>query len=408
MIHLAGVIVAVALVFTLLLLRKNLALVMAAGSLVLAFFMRLNPGEGFVIVWGALCSPATFNILVAIMGIGILGDLMHFNGALEKAISALKALVRDSRILVVLLPALVGLLPIPGGAYFSAPMVEQAGEGLEMSPARKALANICFRHFILLIHPFSQGFIAMILLGDIPAVSLAALGLLPAAGAFLLGIWFIFRKTSMSVEGAGLPCSREDVKTFLYGLLPILLAAFLFVALGWPAWAALLPALVFALIQYLPGNKWPAVLKNRLFQMLKGIPVTILLGVAGIMIFKEFIARTGVMGQLSDVFTNAGVSLALLMLLIPCLAGVLTGNCYAALALALPVLIPLLGTAGNPNAMLALAYQGAFWGYIVSPVHLCLLLTVEYFKVSLAAVIPHLAWMGAVVLAFSTVYFSLF
>lgn len=408
MIDLLGVIVSVALVFALLLLRKNLALVMVAGSLVLALFMQVNLKEGLVIVSDALISPATINILVAIMGIGILGELMHSNGAMEQAISALKALVRDSRILVILLPALIGLLPIPGGAYFSAPMVEQAGAGLEMSPARKALANIYFRHFILLVYPLSQGFIAMVLLGDVPAVTLAALGMLPAATALLLGIWFIFRKTGRSRERNILSNSRENIKTFLYGLMPIFMAAFVFVALGWPAWAALLPALIFALIQYLPRNRWPMELKKRLSRLLKNIPVTILLGVAGIMVFKEFIACTGVMGQLSDAFIYAGASPVLLMFFIPCLAGVLTGNCYAALALALPVLVPLLGAAGSPNAMLALAYQGAFWGYIVSPVHLCLLLTVEYFKVSLASVMPHLAWMGAVILAFSIVYFSLF
>jgi len=40
-------------------------------------------------------------------------------------------------------------------------------------------------------------------------------------------------------------------------------------------------------------------------------------------------------------------------------------------------------------------------------VHLCQLLTVEYFKVPLTAVLPHMAWIGAVVLAFSTVFFTL-
>ncbi|NLZ32320.1 MAG: DUF401 family protein, partial [Firmicutes bacterium] len=60
------------------------------------------------------------------------------------------------------------------------------------------------------------------------------------------------------------------------------------------------------------------------------------------------------------------------------------------------------------EAMLALAYLGAFWGYVASPVHLCQLLTVEYFKVPLGAVLPHLAWIGAIVLAISTAYLSLF
>ena len=101
----------------------------------------------------------------------------------------------------------------------------------------------------------------------------------------------------------------------------------------------------------------------------KGIPVKILLGITGIMVFKEFIANSGAMEHLSEIFNNAGVPPVLLMLLFPYLAGMFTGNCYASLGLTLPVLIPLLGATGNPTAMLALAYQSAFWGYVVSPVH---------------------------------------
>jgi len=408
MMDLVGVIVAVALVFVLLFLRKNMALVMLGGSLVLALFMRVDLPESFGIIRDALTSADAINLLAAIMGVGILGELMYYNGAMEKAIAALKALIRDSRVLIMLLPSLIALLPIPGGAYFSAPLVEQVGMGLKMSPARKALANVYFRHFIMSVFPFFPGFIAMISLSDISAGPLAALSIPPVAVASLVGTWFIFRKTGREspVKGEQLHFV-ENIKNFLYGLLPVILAAAALVVLGWPFWAALLPALAVALLQYLAGKGWPAELKNRLFLLLKGIPVMVLLGVAGIMVFKEFIANSGAMEQLSELFNNAGIPPVLLILLFPYLAGLVTGSCYASLVLTLPVLVPLLGITGNSTAMLVLAYQGAFWGYVASPVHLCQLLTVEYFKVPLTAVLPHMAWIGAVVLAFSTVFFTL-
>jgi len=408
MMELVGVIVAVALVFVLLFLRKNMALVMLGGSLVLALFMRVDLPESFGIIRDALTSADAINLLAAIMGIGILGELMYYNGAMEKAIAALKALIRDSRVLIMLLPSLIALLPIPGGAYFSAPLVEQVGMGLKMSPARKALANVYFRHFIMSVFPFFPGFIAMISLSDISAGPLAALSIPPVAVASLVGTWFIFRKTGREspVKGEQLHFV-ENIKNFLYGLLPVILAAAALVVLGWPFWAALLPALAVALLQYLAGKGWPAELKNRLFLLLKGIPVMVLLGVAGIMVFKEFIANSGAMEQLSELFNNAGIPPVLLILLFPYLAGLVTGSCYASLGLTLPVLVPLLGITGNSTAMLVLAYQGAFWGYVVSPVHLCQLLTAEYFKVPLTAILPHLAWNGAVVLALSTAYLIL-
>ena len=112
------------------------------------------------------------------------------------------------------------------------------------------------------------------------------------------------------------------------------------VALDWPFWAALLPALVLALFQYPPEEGWPAEMKKRLLLLVKGVPVKILLGVAGIMIFKEFIARSGAMEQLSQFSSSAGIPPLLLILLLPYLGGMITGSCYASLGLTLPVLVP--------------------------------------------------------------------
>ncbi len=64
MMELIGVIVAVALVFVLLFLRKNMALVMLIGSLVLALFMKAGPEECFSIAAAALTSASTLNKLV--------------------------------------------------------------------------------------------------------------------------------------------------------------------------------------------------------------------------------------------------------------------------------------------------------------------------------------------------------
>ena len=409
MMELIGVIVAVALVFVLLFLRKNMALVMLIGSLVLALFMKAGPAECFSIAAAALTSASTLNLLAAITAIGILGELMYHNGAMEKAMESLKALLRDSRVLLMLLPSMIGLLSIPGGAYFSAPLADQIGTGLKMNPARRALANVFFRHFLMPVYPFFPGFIAMLSFTDISAGTLAALCLPAVAVATLLGAWFIFRQTGGEPLGEGQERRYgENVKGFLYGLLPVLLALAAVVALGWPFWAALLPALVLALFQYPPEEGWPAEMKKRLLLLVKGVPVKILLGVAGIMIFKEFIARSGAMEQLSQFSSSAGIPLIMLIILLPYLGGIITGSCYASLGLTLPVLVPLLGMVGRPEAMLALAYLGAFWGYVASPVHLCQLLTVEYFKVPLGAVLPHLAWIGAIVLAISTAYLSLF
>ena len=44
------------------------------------------------------------------------------------------------------LPAVVGLIPMPAGALFSAPLVQQAGDGVELSAEWKSAVNYWFRH----------------------------------------------------------------------------------------------------------------------------------------------------------------------------------------------------------------------------------------------------------------------
>ena len=55
-------------------------------------------------------------------------------------------------------PALLGMLPMPGGALMSAPLLKKAGKGV---PAElKAAANVWFRHIMLLVYPLSPSLIA--------------------------------------------------------------------------------------------------------------------------------------------------------------------------------------------------------------------------------------------------------
>ena len=49
---------------------------------------------------------------------------------------------------LVFLPAAIGMVPMPGGALFSAPLVEEAAKGRGVSQEWKASANYWFRHIL--------------------------------------------------------------------------------------------------------------------------------------------------------------------------------------------------------------------------------------------------------------------
>jgi uncharacterized protein len=51
-----------------------------------------------------------------------------------------------------------------------------------------------------------------------------------------------------------------------------------------------------------------------------------------------------------------------------------------------PLLLPLIGAARPDMGMLAFAYAAGFAGVMFSPVHLCLVLTKDYFKAELSPI----------------------
>ena len=98
------------------------------------------------------------------------------------------------------------------------------------------------------------------------------------------------------------------------------------------------------------------------------------------MIFKTILQSSGALVSIADYLGRMGISPLILLFGIPFLVGVLTGITAAFVGVTFPLLLPFI-TKSEPNfSYLILAYVGGFSGVLLSPVHLCLLFTKEYFK----------------------------
>jgi hypothetical protein len=64
------------------------------------------------------------------------------------------------------------------------------------------------------------------------------------------------------------------------------------------------------------------------------------------------------------------------------IVGLITGVTLAYIAVSFPLLLPLMGSPVDMQLVM-LAYVSGFVGVLLSPVHLCLVLTREYFHASL-------------------------
>jgi hypothetical protein len=117
------------------------------------------------------------------------------------------------------------------------------------------------------------------------------------------------------------------------------------------------------------------------------------------MFFKAVIGASGLVGQMTGSWKHMGIPLPLLLVVIPFLVAVVIGVSYGSIALTLPVFVAGYGGLGLEPRFVMLVYVSSFVGYLISPIHLCLVLNREYFDLDLGQFYRRLLPLSATVMA---------
>ncbi|RLB04094.1 MAG: hypothetical protein DRG50_09360, partial [Deltaproteobacteria bacterium] len=144
--ELGRIILAFALVVILLVRKAQLWITLCIGGVALGFLYRLpwlNIGKQFLY---GLLEPKTIKLAGALLLILLLSEIMKETGRMRKMIDSFGAITGDLRAVVALLPAMIGLMPLMGGALVSAPLVVEASNALGLSAERRTFLNYWFRH----------------------------------------------------------------------------------------------------------------------------------------------------------------------------------------------------------------------------------------------------------------------
>jgi integral membrane protein (TIGR00529 family) len=286
------------------------------------------------------------------------------------------------------------MLPSPGGAVFSAPMVGEASSRLDIQPDQKAFINYWYRHIWEYVSPLYPGIILVSGLTHLPFRQLALVNAPFALSVVFWGAFFCFAGIgSARIERTGSMGKRQALATFTWCVSPILLALTLVVALGVNPVAALggVAASLYPLHRY-PLSKIRESLRES-------VSAKALFLVIGIMIFQETLRLTGALAGVSRFFAESGLPLYLVLSALPFLAGLMTGLTIAYVGITFPILMPLMGGDALSPGLVALAFGSGFAGVMLSPVHLCLVLTREYFNADMMRVYHRLWTPSALVLA---------
>ncbi|HED24273.1 MAG TPA: DUF401 family protein, partial [Firmicutes bacterium] len=232
--------------------KLNIGLTMIFGAITLGLLSYLPGKDLFLVFYSGTVNSVTVMLFVSILLLGILGYILKETGALQEIIASLNALVADIRIITAVLPALIGMLTVPGGAILSAPLCAEAGSRLQLPPERQAAINIWFRHVFYFALPL---FPSLILAAQLSGVNIGRFVLhnlpLVLLGA-LTGFYYLFR--GFPAPGEGFSISAGAAGRLLISLAPLLVVLILvtFFDLYFPL--ALLVGIILALLNYLPGQ----------------------------------------------------------------------------------------------------------------------------------------------------------
>ncbi len=382
--------------------RKNVSLGNAfiLGAILIGVLFGLRPGAMFFSAVSSVLMPKTLSLAVVVTLILVLSSSMEKGGHMPRLLDNFRGLVINPRTIVALFPSLIGLLPMPGGAVFSAPMVKELGNRSGLRPDQLSFINYWYRHIWEYWWPLYPGVLLAVTLAEIDLWTVVMIMWPLTVIAVSLG--------SLSVKGAELKgaVGKRDMARpagpFLKELVPILMVIFVGLGMG-VLLTAIFPALHIAketglIIALILSIVYVWVRSKMTGDMIRGVLMDphifkMFYMVIAILIFKGMLEDSHAVVAISAEFMKFSIPLVLITVVLPFIVGGITGITIAFVGSTFPIIIPLIHSMGEGAFMpayVALALVSGFLGVLLSPLHLCLLLSNQYFGAAFGRVYRHL------------------
>jgi integral membrane protein (TIGR00529 family) len=393
------------LILTLSRLRLHLSLSLLVGAVAVGFSMGQSPVQIGLCLAISFTRLETLQLVAIICLILVVSQLMKVSGQLDRIVTNFVAMVKSASTVSVVMPALIGLLPMPGGALFSAPMVETAVTGCSLTQDRKTAVNYWFRHIWEFWWPLYPG---VVLAVSLLQVEMWRFILIQAPLTLLsIGAGSIFLLKPLRGDNHRDETDNGGVRLlapFLWEVMPILLVvgcivfmALLRSCLSWAGINVNLPTSLPLILGLLVCSIW-VMWANRLSlpdlwrALVNRNTLLMVLLIFGIMAFKGALIDSQAVLQIREEMVRYRIPFLMVVMGMPFISGLITGITIGFVGATFPLLVPLFAGLSPLDFLLhaSLAYVSGYVGMMLSPVHICLLVTKDYFKASLAASYRHI------------------
>jgi integral membrane protein (TIGR00529 family) len=410
------------------LLANRFGFALGVAILLFSVILSLWSGTGIQGLWRQVTSfdnPDNYLLPVVVLLLLFFTEALDRTGRMERTVTALKAWLQNKKMLLAGLPALVGLLPMPGGAVFSAPLVASVDTENELGVAHKAAINYWFRHIWEYWWPLYPGVLLAITYSGLPAALFYLIQIPFTLVAAAAGYFFILRKikTNNADHSPGGILDYGAVFSALgpIGLLVILsvIGSILLISMGisgsLSSLIAMLIGLIIAIVAAFLGNGSSWITSLGFFRRRNTWMMLIL--VIGIQIFSAVLRSPlhapgiTLVTLMRDEFISAGIPILAVIVLLPFISGMVTGTAFGFVGASFPIVFALVGqnpTLGISAATTACAYAFGYIGMMVSPIHVCFVVTCEYFETPVLGTYRYIVGPSVFILATSVILSGLY
>ena len=371
------VLLALLLILGLLYKKIPIGLAILAGGLLIWALRSPEPQQLVQAATAVLRSRRTYNLELALYLVMCLEVELRTSGMLSGMVRALQRMFRSGRATLAVMPAFLGLLPSLGGARFSAPIVAEAARDLNLTPAHKSAINFWFRHIFEFSNPIVPGLILACSIANVTYGALLTHLAWVTPLAFCLGWMLLIRPISIypayAEHDLHAETPRQDWLAVLLSLYPVVLSFCLAVFADMDAALAMLCA-VLTLIPMVKGMGLPLSIRQV---FVDAVDVKMILNVLCILCFIELLQVTGTLAGIVTAFQQSPLPVPVIVAGLSFVVGFLTGMSQGLVAMALPIAVAM--APGNVY-MLGLVMVFGLAGHNLTPTHMCLLVTLDYFS----------------------------
>lgn len=391
------VILALALLIIMVLLRRHVPIgpaILAAG-----FFIWATTAPQFHYLpdalYTTLTSTRTYDLILALYFVMCLEIELRTGGVLDGMVRALHHLLRSPKLTLAIMPAFLGLLPSLGGARFSAPIVEGAAKNLGLTAEHKANINFWFRHIFEFSSPIIPGMLMACSIANIPFSQLLRHLAWVTPLFFAIG-WFVLMRPlklpAESKDGGGFAEHKQDYIHLLLALAPVAVNFILIVSFNFSAAAAM--ALVAVTLIFVLRFSNHVINIKQVFT--GACDLKMLMNILCIFYFIQILTDTKVLYAIVSEFQKSPLPQPVIVAAVSFIIGVLTGMSQGHVAIVMPIIAAM---APGDLTLAGIAMVFGVAGQMLTPTHMCLIVTLDYFKADYFKCLRTLCVMSALLLA---------